>query len=53
LAFASALNDYELAVHANFTIEHFGQRPGRIGAKDIELARTNYAPRQARFASSV
>jgi mono/diheme cytochrome c family protein len=40
-AFATGLNNEELAALANFTIEHFGRRPGNVSAKDIEHARAN------------
>ena len=40
-AFARGLTNDELAALANFTIEHFGRRPGNVSAKDIEHARTN------------
>jgi mono/diheme cytochrome c family protein len=40
-AFARGLNDEELAALANFTIEHFGRRPGDVRATDFEHARAN------------
>jgi mono/diheme cytochrome c family protein len=40
-AFALGLSNDELAALANFTIEHFGRRPGSVSAKEVEHARAN------------
>jgi mono/diheme cytochrome c family protein len=39
--FEGGLTDDELAALANFTIEHFGGRPGRVTAADVKKARSN------------
>jgi hypothetical protein len=39
--FEGGLTDDELAALANFTIEHFGGRLGRVTAADVKKARSN------------
>jgi mono/diheme cytochrome c family protein len=38
--FEGGLTDDELAALANFTIGHFGGRPGRVTAADVKKARS-------------
>jgi mono/diheme cytochrome c family protein len=40
--FARGFSDDELAALANFTIGHFGGRPGQVTAADVQKARSNH-----------